>query len=175
MGPYIILLQQEVLVIDEWHNNDSQGIIMLSHQLNTHVINVHNIFLPALQASHHLGPLDPQNWHQQTAHPHHAANCPEQCNLRFIHARRHQMSAFAYWSRLRWWTVVYSRSWFKISFIICAGVSATSAQLTPLNSKFKRKKNKSQQPRDKNTGWNNIDSIQLLSLSLRAQISRQLV
>ncbi len=81
MGPCIIMLQHEVMVVDEWHNNGPQDLVMNTSP----VFVVHNIRLPIPLPHRHHGPLDPQRWHQQTSHPYMlSAICPVKWKPGFI-------------------------------------------------------------------------------------------
>ncbi len=78
---------------------------------------VHEQHLPIPKPHRHHGPLDPQRWHQQTAHSHDAIHtvCHLPCTVKTgIHHEENTSTkcqtptngAFAHLIRLRWWTAV---------------------------------------------------------------------
>ncbi len=72
MGPCIIMLQHEVMVVDERHNNGTQDLVMVSLCIQNAINKMHLCSLSITYTCpyHNHGPLNPQCWHQQTAHPH---------------------------------------------------------------------------------------------------------
>ena len=48
MGPYIFMLQHEVMVVDEWHNNEPQDFFTVSLCIQNAInkMHLHNIHLP---------------------------------------------------------------------------------------------------------------------------------
>ncbi len=81
-----------------WMNGTTMGLRISSRYLcvqNAPVFIVHNIRLPIPQPHRHHGPLDPQRWHQQTAHPNDAihAVCHLPCTVKTgIHPWREHLS-----------------------------------------------------------------------------------
>ncbi len=101
MGPCIIMLQHEVMVVDEWHNNGPQDLVTVSLCIQNAINKMHLCSLsityacPYHNPTRHHGPLDPQRWHQQTAHPHDAihAVCHLPCAVKTgIHQVREHLS-----------------------------------------------------------------------------------
>ncbi len=95
MGPCIIMLHHEVMVVDEWHNNGPQDLVTVSLCIQNAFNKMHLCSLsityacPYHNTQRHHGPLEPQRWHQQTAHPHDtirtlSAICPVQWKPGFI-------------------------------------------------------------------------------------------
>ncbi len=125
--PCIIILQHEVMVVDEWHNNGPQDLVMVSLWIQNGINKMHLCSLSITYACpyhnpyRHHGPLDPQRWVQQTAHPQTpytlSAICPVQWKPGFIREENtspkcqtpSNVWAFAHSSLLRRWTAVRLR------------------------------------------------------------------
>ncbi len=45
MGPCIIMLQREVIVGDEWHNNESQDLVTVSLCIQNAINKMHPVFV----------------------------------------------------------------------------------------------------------------------------------
>ncbi len=92
-GLCIIMLQHEVMVIDEWHKNGPKDLVTVSLCIQNAI---NKMYLCLLSITHrHHGPLNPQRWHQQTAHPHNAihAVCHLPCTVKTgIHLWREHLS-----------------------------------------------------------------------------------
>ncbi len=101
MGPCIIMLHHEVMVVDEWHNNGPQDLVTISLCIQNAFNKMHLCSLsityacPYHNTQRHHGPLEPQRWHQQTTHPHDAihAVCHLPCTVKTgIHPWREHLS-----------------------------------------------------------------------------------
>ncbi len=96
----IIMLQHEVMVVDEWHNNVPQDLVTVSLCIQNVINKMHLYSLSITYAyPYHnptaTGPLNPQRWHQQPAHPHDAihAVCYLPCTVKTgIHPWREHLS-----------------------------------------------------------------------------------
>ncbi len=100
MGPCIIMLQHEEMLVEEWHNNGPQDLVTVSLCIQNAINKMHLCSLSITYACPYItplphGPLDPQHWHQQTAHPHDAihAVCHLPCTVKTgIHPWREHLS-----------------------------------------------------------------------------------
>ncbi len=119
MGPCIIMLQHEVMVVDEWHNNGPQDLVTVSHSK----CNQENVRCPWHTPAHTITPPPP--WATQSTTLTSANRSPSQCHTQSLpsalysenqdssvkktplqSARRHWMWAFTHSSWLRWRTAV---------------------------------------------------------------------
>ncbi len=124
MGLCIIMLQHEVLVVDEWHNNGPQGLITVSLCIQN-AINKMNLCSLSI-AYHTITPPPPWATRSTTLTPanrsltqRHTCCLPSALysenrdssmkRTPLQSARRHWMWAFGHSSRLRWRTAVRSR------------------------------------------------------------------
>ncbi len=121
MGPCIILLQHEVMVVDEWHNNGPQDLVTVSLCIQNGIIKMHLCLLSITYACHTITPPPPWATRSTTLA---SANrsptrspCHLPCTVKTMNhpwrehlqsARRHWMWALAHSSRLRRWTAVRS-------------------------------------------------------------------
>ncbi len=75
MGPCIIMLQHEVMVVDERHNNGPQDFVTVSLCIQNAINKIHLCSLsitnvcPYHNPSATMGHSISQHWHQQTTHP----------------------------------------------------------------------------------------------------------
>ncbi len=89
MGPCIIMLQHEVMVLDEWHNKGPQDLITVSLCIQNGINKIYLCSLSITYACPYHNPTAPMghsihnSWHQQTAHPHDAihAVCHLPCTI----------------------------------------------------------------------------------------------
>lgn len=115
-GHCMIMMQHEVTVMDNWHNNGPQDVVTVSlciqYAINkTHLCSLSRTYAcPDIPHRPH-GPLEPQHWYRQTAHPHDTAHAV--CHLSWNsdnrdssvkrtplqHARHRGMWAIAHSSR----------------------------------------------------------------------------
>ncbi len=124
MGPCIIKLQHEVMVVDERHNNGPQDLVTVSLCIQNAINKMHLCSLsityacpyhnPTATMGHSIHNVDISKPLTHTTPHTLSAICPVQWKLGFIHeeiqsARRHRMWAFAHSSRLRQRTAVRSR------------------------------------------------------------------
>ncbi len=126
MGPCIIMLQHEVMVVDEWHNNGPQDLVTVSLCIQNAINKMHLCLLsityacpyhnPTATMGHSIHNVDISKPLTHTTPYTLSAICPVQWKPGFIvkrtplqSARRHRMWAFAHSSRLQRRTAVRSR------------------------------------------------------------------
>ncbi len=126
MGPCIIMLQHEVMVVDEWHNNGPQDLVAVSLCIQNAINKMHLCSLSITYAAHTITPPPP--WATRSTTLTSANRSPTRRHTRCLpsalysenrdssvkrtplqSARRHRMWAFAHSSRLRRRTAVRSR------------------------------------------------------------------
>ncbi len=125
MGPCIIMLQHEVMVVDEWHNNGLQDLFTVSlciqNAINkmplcsfsiTYTCPYHNPPPPWATRSTMLTSANPHPRRHTRCLPSALYSENRDSSVKrtpLQSARRHRMWAFAHSSRLRWRTAVRSR------------------------------------------------------------------
>ncbi len=126
MGPCIIILQHEVMVVDEWHNNGPEDLVTESLCIQNAINKMHLCSLsityacpyhnPTATMGHSIHNVDIRKPLTHTTPYTLSAIYPVQWKPGFIlkrtplqSARRHRMWAFAHSRRLRWRTAVRLR------------------------------------------------------------------
>ncbi len=123
MGPCIIMLQHEVMVVDEWHNNGPQDLITVSLCIQNAINKLHLCSLSITYACPYHNPIATQSTTLTSANrspTRHHTRCLQTAlysenqdssvkRTPLQSTRHHRMWALAHSSRLRWWTAVRSR------------------------------------------------------------------
>ncbi len=116
MGPCIIMLQHEVMVVDEWHNNGPQDLVTVSLCIQNAINKIH---LCSLSHRHHATRSTTLTSANRSPTRRHTCCLPSALysenrdssvkRTPLQSARRHRMWAFAHSSQLQWRTAVRSR------------------------------------------------------------------
>ncbi len=95
MGPCIIMLQHEVMVVDQWHNNGPQDLVTVSLCIQNAINKMHVCSLsityaypyhnPTATMGHSIHNVDISKLLTHTTSYTLSVICPVQCKLRFIH------------------------------------------------------------------------------------------
>ncbi len=125
MGPCIIMLQHEVMVVDEWHNNGPQDLVTVSlciqNAINkmhlcslsiTYACPYHNPTATMGHSNHNIDvnkPLTHTTPYMLSAIALYSENRDSSVKRMPLQNARRSMWAFAHSSRLRWRTAVRSR------------------------------------------------------------------
>ncbi len=122
MGPCIIMVQHEVMVVDEWHNNGPQDLITVSMCIQNAINKMHLCSLSitwttrsTTMTSENRSPTRRHTCCLSSAlYSENQYSSVKRTPIQS--ARRYRMWAFAYWRRLRRWTAVKSRPrWWTMS------------------------------------------------------------